>query len=80
MLPVPYDEASVKNYLKIMSGSSNPELAGEICDYLDCPPGRLLIERASNDNIKVKIAENVREDDVFVIQTPTGGAYGEAER
>ena len=59
----------MKNYLKIMSGSSNPELAREICDYLDCPPGRLRVERSANDNIKVKIQENVREDDVFVIQT-----------
>ncbi|MBI2505187.1 MAG: ribose-phosphate pyrophosphokinase [Candidatus Latescibacteria bacterium] len=59
----------MKNYLKIMAGSSNPELAQEICDYLDMPAGRLHIERAANDNIKVKIMENVREDDVFVIQS-----------
>jgi ribose-phosphate pyrophosphokinase len=59
----------VKNYLKIMSGSSNLELATEICDHLDCPSGRLQIQREPNDNIKVRIEENVREDDVFVIQT-----------
>lgn len=59
----------MKNYLKIMAGSSNPQLAQEICDYLDISPGRLSIERSANDNIKVKIMENVREDDVFVIQT-----------
>lgn len=59
----------MKNYLKIMSGSSNPELAGEICSYLDCPPGRVSFERTPNDTIKVRVEENVREDDVFVIQT-----------
>ena len=59
----------MKDYLKIMSGSSNPELAGEICDYLDCPMGRLSVERTPNDNIKVRVDESVREDDVFVIQT-----------
>ena len=59
----------MKNYLKIMSGNSNPELAEEICGYLDCPPGRMEIERGANDNAKVRICENVREDDVFVIQT-----------
>ncbi len=59
----------MKNYLKIMSGSSNPELAGEICAYLDCPPGRVSFERTPNDTIKVRVEENVREDDVFVIQT-----------
>ena len=59
----------MKNYLKIMTGSSNPGLAQEICDYLDCSLGRLSIQRSANDNLKVRVDENVREDDVFVIQT-----------
>ena len=59
----------MKNYLKIISGSSNTGLAREICDYLDVPPTRRTIVREPNDNIKVKIEENVREDDVFVVQT-----------
>ena len=59
----------MKNYLKILSGSSNPELAEEISDQLDISPTRRTIVRASNDNIKVKIEESVREDDVFVVQT-----------
>ncbi len=59
----------MKNYLKIMAGSSNPELASEICEYLDCASGRMSISRVANGTIKVKILENVREDDVFVIQT-----------
>ena len=59
----------MKNYLKILSGSSNPALAQEICDYLAIVPARRQIIREPNDNIKVKIEENVREDDVFVIQT-----------
>ena len=59
----------MKNYLKIITGNSNPALADEICGYLDMSPGRIAINREANDNIKVKINENVREDDVFVIQT-----------
>ena len=59
----------MKNHLKILAGSSNPELVREICEYLDILPGRQQIERSPNDNIKVKIQENVREDDVFVLQT-----------
>ena len=59
----------MKNHLKILSGSSNPELAQEICDYLAIVPTRRQIVREPNDNIKVKIEENVREDDVFVVQT-----------
>ena len=59
----------MKNYLKIISGSSNPELVREICDYLDCQQSKVEIERYANDNIKVRVLENVREDDVFVVQT-----------
>ena len=59
----------MKNYLKILSGSSNPELAEEISNQLDISPTRRTIVRASNDNIKVKIEESVREADVFVVQT-----------
>ena len=33
----------MKNYLKIMAGSSNPGLAHEICDHLEIPPGRMAI-------------------------------------
>jgi len=59
----------MKNYLKIIAGSSNTPLVQEICDYLDVLPGRIKIERTPNDNIKIQVRENVREDDVFVVQT-----------
>ena len=59
----------MKNYLKIIAGSSNTQLVQEICDYLDILPGRMKTERTANDNIKIKVLENVREDDVFVVQT-----------
>ena len=61
----------MKNYLKILSGSSNSGLANEISNYLDIALTRRTIVREPNDNIKVKIEENVREDDVFVLQTST---------
>lgn len=57
------------NHLKIFSGSSNPALAREICDHVDVNPSRLTITRFSNENIKAKIEENVRGDDVYVVQT-----------
>ena len=44
-------------------------MAEEISNHLDILPTRRTIVRASNDNIKVKIEESVREDDVFVVQT-----------
>ncbi len=55
--------------LKVFAGSSHPELAKSICDFLDTPVGKSEIVRFSNENMMVKINENVRGADVFVIQT-----------
>jgi len=59
----------VYDQLKVFSGNSNKQLADDICSYLNLAPGKIQIHRFSNENIKVKIEENVRNDDVFVIQT-----------
>jgi len=55
--------------LKLFSGSSHPALARRICDYLDIPLGEATVTRFRNDNLFVQIDENVREKDVFVLQT-----------
>lgn len=55
--------------LKVFFGNSNPSLAIEICSHLDIEHGKIKINKFSNGNIKVKIEENVRNDDIFVIQT-----------
>jgi len=55
--------------LKIFSGSSHPGLGQEICKCLGISPGATTTKRFSNENLKVKIEENVREQDVFVVQT-----------
>lgn len=55
--------------VKVFAGSSHPSLAKEICDCLGIEQGKLHTVRFSNDNLKVKIDENVREQDVFVVQT-----------
>lgn len=55
--------------LKIFSGTSNPELALAICNQLGVELGRAEIRQYSNENIFVQIGENVRERDVFVVQT-----------
>ncbi len=57
--------------LKVFSGLSNRPLAEEICAFLDLPLGQLEIIEFKNENLFVKIKENVRECDVFVIQTST---------
>ena len=55
--------------MKVFSGSSHPELARGIATHMGMPLGRLKVTRFSNENIKVKVEENVREADVFVIQS-----------
>lgn len=54
--------------VKIFSGNSNPQLARDICTYLDVPLGKATVGRFTNNEIMVKIDENVRGTDVFVIQ------------
>ena len=55
--------------MKVFSGSSHPELASSIAAHIGMPLGKIKMTRFSNENMKVKIEENVRESDVFVIQT-----------
>ncbi len=54
--------------LKVFSGTAHPALAGSVCDYLGIPLGEVEVFEFSNENIFVRILENVRERDVFVIQ------------
>jgi ribose-phosphate pyrophosphokinase len=55
--------------MKIFAGRSHPGLAEEICRFLDVPLGKKEVIQFSNENLMVKINENVRGADVFVIQT-----------
>ncbi|MBI4914103.1 MAG: ribose-phosphate pyrophosphokinase [Acidobacteria bacterium] len=55
--------------MKVFSGGSHPQLAADIAAHIGMPLGKIKITRFSNENIKVKVEENVREADVFVIQT-----------
>lgn len=60
---------SKASHLKIFAGSSHPALAAAIARQAGVPLGKLRVTRFSNENIKIKIEENVRGSDVFVIQT-----------
>lgn len=61
----------MKDQLRIFAGSSNPALADEICRYLGIALSPLKVSRFSNDNMHVQILDNVRERDVFVVQSFT---------
>ncbi len=57
--------------LRIFACNSNRALAGEICEHLGMRLSPLDISRFSNDNLRVQILDNVRERDVFVVQSFT---------
>ncbi len=54
--------------LKVFSGNANKELAEEICDILHVPLGEAEIGRFSDGEIRLQIMQNVRGDDVFLVQ------------
>jgi len=54
--------------LKVFTGNAHPALAQAIADYLGTPLGQSEAFQFSNDNIFVRILENVRQRDTFVIQ------------
>ncbi len=60
--------------MKLISGTSNPTLAREIADVLDVPLTSIDIERFRDQEIFVKINENVRGEDIFLIQPTSAPA------
>ncbi|MEA2021481.1 MAG: ribose-phosphate pyrophosphokinase [Candidatus Caldatribacteriota bacterium] len=57
-----------KRKLKIFAGNANKKLAEEICSHLDIPLGQANVSRFADNEIKVKIKESVRGQDVFIVQ------------
>ncbi len=55
--------------LKIISGGSHPEFAREICNHMAAELCKTETILFSNENMLVKILDNVREADVFVLQS-----------
>lgn len=54
--------------LKVFAGNAHPVLARGVCEYLGIPLGQAEVFEFSNENIFVRILENVRERDVFIVQ------------
>src|SRR3989304_8508262 len=57
------------NELKLFTGNSNIPLAKEICDHLGISLGAATVSTFSDGEIMVKIEENVRGMDIFVVQS-----------
>lgn len=53
----------------IFAGNSHPQLVEDICSYLGQEVGKIEVFKFSNDNTFVRILENVRQKDVFILQS-----------
>jgi len=54
--------------LKVFTGRANPELAAKICKYLEIPPGRGRAELFPDGELIVRVEEDVRGRDCFIVQ------------
>jgi len=61
-----------KDEMKVFTGSSNSTLAQEIASFLKIDLGKCVLERFSDGEIHFYIDENIRGEDIFVIQS---GSY-----
>ncbi len=57
------------NRLRIFSGSSVPSLAGKICEHLGVAPGRATIDYFPDGETLIKLEDDVRGRDCFVVQS-----------
>lgn len=55
--------------MKLFAGNSNRQLAESVSKYLGVPLGRANVRRFADDEIFVEIQENVRGEDVFILQS-----------
>jgi len=54
--------------LLVFSGNASKRLAQDICKKLAVQPGKMLVSHFSDGEVQVEIQENVRKQDVFVVQ------------
>jgi ribose-phosphate pyrophosphokinase len=59
----------MESTMKLLAGNSNLALAQAIADYLDLPLTKAQVRRFSDNEVFVRIEENVRGEDVFVVQS-----------
>ena len=63
------ESEALRENLRIFSGSSHPQLATEIANYLCCKLCKADTRRFSNDCLFVQLGESVRGKDVVIIQS-----------
>jgi ribose-phosphate pyrophosphokinase len=55
--------------MKLVTGNSNPALASAVSDYLELPLTDCTVKRFNDNEVFVEIHENVRGEDVFILQS-----------
>ena len=60
--------------MKLLAGNSNKPLAEAVAAYLNCPLAKAEVRRFADMEVFVEIHENVRGEDVFVIQSTSNPA------
>jgi ribose-phosphate pyrophosphokinase len=60
--------------MKLLAGNANAPLAASIADYLDVPLTKAQVRRFADNEIFATIDENVRGEDVFIIQSTSAPA------
>ncbi|MFQ6678380.1 MAG: ribose-phosphate diphosphokinase [Fidelibacterota bacterium] len=63
-----------KDSLKIFTGRSNPHLGEKIAEQLDVPLGQMTIKDFADGEIWIKFEDNIRNRDVFIVQSTNGPA------
>jgi ribose-phosphate pyrophosphokinase len=62
------EDAVYADQFEIYHGNSNPDLARKISRWLGTETGKAEVFQFANENIFVKILDNVREKDIFLVQ------------
>ena len=62
-------DANVSRGMKLLAGNSNSELAKAIASHLKLPSVKAIVRRFADMEVFVEIQENVRGEDIFVVQS-----------
>ena len=59
----------MEQVLKLFAGSASTELAHAISEHIDIPVSKSSTRKFADGELKVKIEENIRGCDVFIVQS-----------
>ncbi|GMV78987.1 MAG: ribose-phosphate pyrophosphokinase [Planctomycetota bacterium] len=61
-------DGKLRNEIRIFCGNAHPKQAEQVCAYLDVPLGAAEVGRFPDGEIKIRILEDIRGRDVFILQ------------